>query len=112
MIINMNEESSAQVFAALSSPVRLRILMWLLNPRPHFPPQRDGDLVEDGVCVGFITEKCGLTQPTVSSHMKKLSDAGLVRGKRIGNWMFYKPVRENIAAAGRILSGASDQPPE
>lgn len=112
MIANMNEESSVQVFAALSSPVRLRILLWLLDPRLHFPPQVDGDLVEDGVCVGFITEKVGLTQPTVSSHMKKLADAGLVRGKRIGNWMFYKPVRENIAAAGLHLSEAAAQDPE
>lgn len=111
MIVNMNEESSAQVFAALSSPVRLRILMWLLDPRPYFPPQVDGDLVEDGVCVGFITDKVGLTQPTVSSHMKKLADAGLVRGKRLGNWMFYKPVRENIAAAGRLLADRAEADP-
>ena len=85
---------------ALSSPVRLQILLWLLDPRPNFPPQRDGDLVDDGVCVGFITDKVGLTQPTVSSHMKKLSEAGLVTGKRIGNWMFYKPDRERLAQLG------------
>lgn len=112
MIINIDEKSSAKVFAALSSPVRLRILLWLLDPRPHFPPQVDGDLVEDGVCVGFITNKSGLTQPTVSSHMKKLADAGLVRGKRIGNWMFYKPQRAFIAQIAAELTAAAEKTPE
>lgn len=90
----------AAVFAALSSPVRLQILLWILEPHAHFPPQRDGDLVEDGVCVGFITDKVGLSQPTVSAHMKKLSQAGLVRGKKINNWIFYKPQREVIRRIG------------
>ncbi len=108
MNANIGEESSAAVFAALASPVRLQILTWLLDPRAHFPEQRDGDLVDDGLCVGFITDKAGLTQPTISSHMKKLADAGLVRGKRIGNWMFYKPIRENLAATGKKLSDAAD----
>ncbi|MCV0427715.1 MAG: helix-turn-helix domain-containing protein [Roseibium sp.] len=97
--------------SALSSPVRLQILLWLLDPRSHFPEQRDGDLVEDGVCVGFITEKVGLSQPTVSSHMKKLAESGLVTGKKIGNWMFYKPVREHIADIGEALSNVSRSEP-
>lgn len=104
---NIETESSALVFAALASPVRMQILSWLLDPRSHFSEQRDGDLVDDGVCVGFITQKIGLKQPTVSSHMKKLSDAGLVRGKRIGNWMFYKPIRKNLAEAGDWLISVS-----
>ena len=111
MIINIDIESSAMALAALASPVRLRILLWLLDPRPNFPVQRDGDLVEDGVCVGFITEKAGLSQPTVSSHMKKLSEAGLVTGKRIGNWMFYRPNRDRIAELGLNLTAASERPP-
>ncbi|WP_299841786.1 helix-turn-helix transcriptional regulator [uncultured Roseovarius sp.] len=107
MIDNIDEESSVPALVALASPVRLRILMWLLDPRAHFSEQRDGDLVDDGVCVGFITEKAGLSQPTISSHMKKLSDAGLVRGKRIGNWMFYKPVREVLASVGEGLASVA-----
>lgn len=97
--------------SALSSPVRFQIILWLLDPRAHFPEQRDGDLVEDGVCVGFITEKVGLSQPTVSSHMKKLSAAGLVTGKRIGNWMFYRPVRERLGEVGEALANAANTPP-
>ena len=104
---NIDCESTAKWFAALASPVRVRILEWLLDPRPHFPPQRDGDLVDDGVCVGFITDKLGLSQPTVSAHMKKLSEAGLVRGKKIGNWIFYKPERAVIAQLGDHLKALS-----
>lgn len=112
MNINIDVKSSAAAMAALASPVRLQILLWLLDPRPHFPPQRDGDLVEDGVCVGFITDKSGLSQPTISSHMKKLSEAGLVTGKRIGNWMFYKPDRARLAGLGLALTSASEAEPE
>lgn len=96
----MDQESIASVFATLANPARLRILLWLLDPLANFPKQRDGDLVDDGVCVGFITEKVGLSQPTVSSHLKKLADVGLVDGKRIGNWMFYKPNRTVIKELG------------
>jgi len=112
MIDDMEGESTepvtaqAKVFAALSSPVRLQIMLWLLDPRPHFAPQVDGDLVEDGVCVGRIVDKLDLSQPTVSAHMKKLSAAGLVRGKKINNWIFYKPQRDVLKAAGVVLNAA------
>ncbi|WP_233421931.1 ArsR/SmtB family transcription factor [Ruegeria profundi] len=69
---------------------RLRIVHWLSEPESHFPPQVDGDLVKDGVCVGFITEKIGLKQPTVTNHMQILQEAGLVESKKIKNWVFYK----------------------
>ena len=44
----------AELFAVLASARRLQVLEWLKDPRAHFPPQRDGDLVDDGVCVCFI----------------------------------------------------------
>ncbi|MGR3622570.1 ArsR/SmtB family transcription factor [Pseudophaeobacter sp.] len=75
---------------AMANPHRVQILEWLLDPEAHFPPQQDGDLVRDGVCVGFITDKTGLSQPTVTSHMKELESAGLVTSKKIKNWVFYK----------------------
>lgn len=86
----------AAALRALASPHRLAILGWLLEPRAHFPEQRDGDLVEDGVCVGFITDKIGLSQPTVTSHMRALQDAGLVSSRRIKSWVFYRPRREAL----------------
>ncbi|AHD01120.1 ArsR/SmtB family transcription factor [Leisingera methylohalidivorans] len=82
--------STAQELRALAHENRLRILHWLADPTAHFPPQVDGDLVSDGVCVGFITEKIGLKQPTVTKHMQILQEAGMVESKKIKNWVFYK----------------------
>ena len=79
-----------ETFGALASPRRLQILDWLRNPRAHFPPQRDGDLVEDGVCVVFIADKLGVAQPTATTHLQALARAGLVTSKRVGQWTFYK----------------------
>ncbi len=97
--IETNIESTSTILRALSNEHRLRIMMWIMDPEAHFSPQKDGDLVKDGVCVGFITEKIGLTQPTVTSHMKVLAKAGLVTSKPIKNWVFYKPQRANFKTA-------------
>ncbi|MGH3155172.1 MAG: ArsR/SmtB family transcription factor [Streptosporangiaceae bacterium] len=78
------------VLAALASEKRLRVLHWLREPRAHFPPQQDGDLVDDGVCVVFIARKLGVAQPTATTHLQALARAGLVTSKRIGQWTFYK----------------------
>jgi ArsR family transcriptional regulator len=75
---------------ALANGRRLQILEWLKDPEAHFPPQVDGDLVKDGVCLVFIAEKLGVSQPTATEHMKVLSHAGFVRSKRIKQWTFYK----------------------
>ncbi|SNZ06085.1 ArsR/SmtB family transcription factor [Cohaesibacter gelatinilyticus] len=88
--------SIASLLGALANENRLRIIQWLADPGSHFPPQQDGDLIEDGVCVGFITEKIGLRQPTVTSHMKILQEAGLVESKKIKNWVFYKLQEEQL----------------
>jgi DNA-binding transcriptional ArsR family regulator len=86
------------VMAALASPKRLQVLEWLRDPRAHFPPQRDGDLVDDGVCVVFIANKLGIAQPTATTHMQALARAGLVTSKRIGQWTFYKRDEGALAA--------------
>jgi DNA-binding transcriptional ArsR family regulator len=83
---------------ALANDRRLQILEWLKDPLAHFPPQVDGDLVDDGVCGGFIADKLGVSQPTASEHLKVLSQAGLIRGKRIKQWTFYKRDEERIDA--------------
>jgi len=81
---------------ALANERRLLILEWLKDPQAHFPAQTDGDLVKDGVCGVLIAEKLGVSQPTVSEHMKILSQAGLVRAKRIRQWTFYKRDQSRI----------------
>jgi DNA-binding transcriptional ArsR family regulator len=82
--------STESAIRALANERRLQILEWLKNPAAHFPPQTDGDLIRDGVCGVLIARKLGLSQPTVSRHMKILTDTGLVRATRIKQWTFYK----------------------
>ncbi len=91
---------------ALANERRLLILDWLRDPRAHFPPQVDGDLVQDGVCSLFIAEKLGVSQPTCGEHLKVLSRAGLVHGTKIKQWVFYRRDEERIAAAKAILGGS------
>jgi len=64
-----------RVMKALSDPNRVRILK-LLEKNP--------------LCVCEIQEVLGIAQPTVSSHMKILEDAGLVDKERQGTWMIYR----------------------
>jgi ArsR family transcriptional regulator len=79
-----------RVLRAIANERRLRILEWLRAPTEHFPPQLDGDLVTDGVCGVSIAQKLGVSHPTVSEHLKILAQAGLIRGKRIKQWTFYR----------------------
>ena len=78
------------ILHALANDRRLQILKWLQNPRRHFPPQVDGDLVRDGVCGVLVARKLRVSQPTASEHLKILCQAGLIRPKRIKKWTFYK----------------------
>src|SRR5436190_8700914 len=78
------------ILRALGNSRRLRILEWLKDPRAHFPPQVYGDLVKDGVCSVFIARKLRVSQPSASEHLNLLADAGLIRGKKIKQWTFYK----------------------
>ena len=83
---------------ALGNERRLQILDWLKDPRSHFRPQVDGDLVDDGVCGVLIAEKLGVSQPTLSEHMRILVQADLVIPKRIKQWTFYRRNEPAIAA--------------
>lgn len=96
----------ASDFRALANERRLLILGWLRNPKAHFPPQVDGDLVKDGVCGVLIARKLGVSQPTVSEHLKVLSQAGLIRGKRIKQWTFYKRDEKRIQALKKLVAKA------
>ncbi len=93
----------AEIFRALANDKRLQVLEWLKDPVAHFPPQVDGDLVEDGVCGVFIADKLGVSAPTLSEHMKVLIQAGLVAPKRIKQWTFYKRDEAALAEAKRAI---------
>jgi DNA-binding transcriptional ArsR family regulator len=94
------------IFKALANPRRLEILGWLKDPRAHFPPQVDGDLIRDGVCGVLIARKLRVSQPTASEHLRVLARAGLIRGKRIKQWTFYKRDEKRIAESKRKLQSA------
>ncbi|WP_086997146.1 ArsR/SmtB family transcription factor [Rhizobium sullae] len=86
------------VLKALANEKRLITLEWLKQPRLHFEPQVDGDLVEDGVCALLIARKLGINAATLSEHMRILVQAELVHAKRIKQWIFYRRNEERIAA--------------
>ena len=83
---------------ALANGRRLMILDWLKDPRSHFPPQVDGDLAKDGVCALLLAEKLGITQATLSEHMRVLVQAELVLPRRIKQWTFYRRDEDRIRA--------------
>ena len=92
------------VLRAIASDRRLQVLEWLKRPRAHFPPQVDGDLVRDGVCSVNIARKLRVSQPTASEHLNVLARAGLLRGKRIKQWIFYRRDEKRIRDVRRALS--------
>ena len=95
----------ARVLRAIANDKRLRILAWLKDPRAHFRPQVYGDLVDDGVCGNFISEKLGVRQPTASAHLKLLVDAGLLRAKKVQRFTFYRRDEARIRALREDLAG-------
>jgi DNA-binding transcriptional ArsR family regulator len=95
--------TSGRFFRALANDKRLLILNWLKRPARHFPPQRDGDLVKDGVCGLLIARKLRVSHPTASEHLKILAQAGLLRGKKIKQWTFYKRDEARIAVLKRSI---------
>src|SRR5215217_1233498 len=100
------DDDVESAFRALASDRRLLILEWLKRPKAHFRPQVDGDLVRDGVCGVLIAEKLGVSQPTVSEHLKVLARAGLVRPKRIKQWTFYRRDEARIRELKRAIRDA------
>lgn len=81
----------ALVFAALSDPVRLRLLS-LISSAP------DGE-----VCACDLVGPIGKSQPTVSHHLKILFEAGLVEREKRGVWVWYWAVPERLDAVAARL---------
>ena len=83
-------EATADVFKALADPARVRIVNLLArSPKP--------------VCVCELTPAIGLSQPTVSHHLKKLVAAGLLRREQRGTWAYYDIDREALSRAANTL---------
>ncbi|MFJ8310014.1 MULTISPECIES: ArsR/SmtB family transcription factor [unclassified Streptomyces] len=82
----------AKVFKALGDPVRLRLLSMIAS--------RDGG----EVCVCDLTPAFGLSQPTVSHHLKLLRQAGLIDCERRGTWVYYWLLPETTDKLAGILT--------
>ncbi len=80
------DEEDARILSALSDPVRLKILALIGGAR-------DGQL-----CVCDLVVPTDKSQPTISHHLKVLSEAGLVTAKRQGRWMFYSLSKKTLGA--------------
>ena len=84
----------AQQFAALADPVRLRLVSLLAT-------------AEAGeVCACDLVEPVGRSQPTVSHHLKILTEAGVTRSEKRGRNMWYSVVPETLAALRAVLGPA------
>ena len=86
-------DSIARTFKALGDPTRVRLLSLIAA-------SRDGE-----ACICDLTEPVGLSQPTVSHHMKLLAEAGLVTREQRGKWAFYQPTTSTLAEAVSALLG-------
>jgi DNA-binding transcriptional ArsR family regulator len=74
---------------ALSNEHRLKIIEWLKEPSKHFTSSHSNVDI-DGVCVGLIEKKIGLSQSTVSQYLLQLQQAGLITMDRKGQWTYCK----------------------
>jgi ArsR family transcriptional regulator, arsenate/arsenite/antimonite-responsive transcriptional repressor len=89
-------QATARLFKALADPARVKIVNLLAtSPEP--------------VCVCEFTEPLGLSQPTVSHHLKKLLDAGLLDREQRATWAYYSLRRDALGglAAALDLQGAA-----
>jgi ArsR family transcriptional regulator, arsenate/arsenite/antimonite-responsive transcriptional repressor len=84
-------ERLADAIGVLADPARLQLLS-LIGAEP------DGE-----ACVCDLTEPLGLSQPTVSHHLKVLHRAGLLEREQRGRWAFYRLVPDRLAALQRVL---------
>ncbi|MEU1178520.1 helix-turn-helix domain-containing protein [Streptomyces sp. NPDC005820] len=82
---------------------RLDILEWLKEPARHFPPQRHGDLVEDGVTADAIAARLGVPRQTAETHLALLTRIGLLRATRIRRRLYYRRDEMRIAEVARMF---------
>jgi ArsR family transcriptional regulator len=82
--------ASAAVFKALADPTRLRILRAIAHVRE--------------ACECNIVPEFGLSQPTISYHLKVLREAGLITSERRGQWVYHRVDQGAVLGVIRELS--------
>lgn len=93
---------------ALVHPVRRAILAKLADPERYFAGQEHP--LSLGVCAGMIEHSCPLSQSSMSAHLSTLQTAGLITGRRIGQFVFFKRNDDAIAALLAGLAGSLGRP--
>ncbi len=85
------------ILKALSNEKRFQILEILKEPEKHFSADAQKcDMRSEGVCVGLIEKKVGLSQSTVSQYLAQLQQADLIRMERRGQWTYCQLNRELV----------------
>lgn len=95
MLDTATAERLAGVFRALAEPTRLRLVSLIA--------------AHDGAeaCVCDLTDPVGLSQPTVSHHLRTLVDAGLLTREQRGRWAYYRLVPGALDALAGLLTRAT-----
>jgi DNA-binding transcriptional ArsR family regulator len=75
---------------ALADPVRVQLLSLVLSD-------------EDGRCTCDLAPAVGVSEPTVSHHLKVLREAGLVEGTKSGTNVYYRANRDALGALCRVI---------
>jgi ArsR family transcriptional regulator, arsenate/arsenite/antimonite-responsive transcriptional repressor len=91
-------EELAGIFKAIADPARLRLLS-LIAAQPS------GE-----ACVCHFMKPLGLSQPTVSHHLRILHEAGLLARERRASWVYYRIVPERMSALRDVLAFAPEEP--
>jgi ArsR family transcriptional regulator, arsenate/arsenite/antimonite-responsive transcriptional repressor len=85
-------EQLAVLFRVLGEPSRLQLLS-LISSQPT-----------GSACVCELIEPLGLSQPTVSHHLKVLFEAGFLTKERRGTWIYYQVVPETLQALSQAIT--------
>lgn len=88
-------EALASLLRAIAEPTRLRLISLVASCR------------DQEACVCDLTEPVGLSQPTVSHHLKVLVDAGILARQQRGRWAFYRLVPETLDQISHLVAGRS-----
>jgi ArsR family transcriptional regulator len=88
----------AEAFKAIADPARLQLLSFIAA-------QPEGE-----ACVCYLMKPLGLSQPTVSHHLRVLFEAGLLERERRGTWVFYRIVPERLAELRDALAVKTERP--
>ena len=83
-------DAAAQLFKALADPARVRLVNLLATS-------------DEPICACELTPAVGLSQPTVSHHLKKLTEAGLLEREQRGKWAFYSLNREALRGLAELV---------